>query len=78
MTQIYVVYNLRSHLISECSPSNGYSVMDVVDVDILGGVTVEVSLQLNTRHEVSKRTHVHWFHQCSLGYLMQLKRESSK
>ena len=46
--------------------------MDVVYVEILCGVSVEVSLHCHSRKKIVKCPHVAWLHQFALGYLTHL------
>lgn len=64
---------MYAHFVSERSPGNGGCLVDVVYVDILGGVPVEVSLHRNSWEKIIKGPHVTRLHQSTLGYLTNLK-----
>ena len=68
-----LLLKFQAHLVPECSPDNSGSVLDVVDVHVLGGVPVEVSLHGRAGEKTLKRPHVLRLHHSTLSYLTQLE-----
>ena len=72
VTQHIHVHVSYAHLVSERSPGNSGCLVDVIYVEILCGVSVEVSLHCHSREKIIKCSHVARLHHLALGYLAHL------